>query len=150
MPLLCPYDALGMRNGIDKNQFAMSNGLKVFISEDLKPQKQTDGSYIIEKNGFTYKIPYKGYYFDTVFMSVAGVDLDRGFMDYEEDEVRIRQALIKHARNRVVMADSSKFGKSANMCTESFDGIERLVTDRRPTPKFWDKFAQSGVEVIHG
>lgn len=92
----------------------------------------------------------QGYYFDTVFMSVAGVDLDRGFMDYEEDEVRIRQALIKHARNRVVMADSSKFGKSANMCTESFDGIERLVTDRRPTPKFWDKFAQSGVEVIHG
>jgi DeoR family glycerol-3-phosphate regulon repressor len=92
----------------------------------------------------------KNYHFDTVFMSVAGIDVDRGFMDYEEDEVRVRQALIKSARNRVVMADSSKFGKTANMYTASFDGIERFVTDRRPTPEFIKCFKEAGMEVIHG
>lgn len=92
----------------------------------------------------------EGYHFDTVFMSVAGIDMERGFMDYEEDEVRVRQALIKSARNRVVMADSSKFDKTANMYTASFDSIERFVTDRKPAPKFTKRFNEAGMEVIHG
>jgi len=91
----------------------------------------------------------QNYYFDTVFMGVAGIDVDRGFMDFEEDEVRIRQALVKSARNKVVLADSSKFGKSANICTATFDVIDRLVTDRAPDREFKEQFEKAGMEVIH-
>lgn len=92
----------------------------------------------------------RDYYFDTAFMSVAGIDLERGFMDFEEDEVRIRQTLLKSARNKVVIADSSKFGKCANMRTASFDAIDRLVTDRKPSAEFETCFKQTELEVIHG
>lgn len=91
----------------------------------------------------------QNYYFDTVFMGVAGIDVDRGFMDFEEDEVRIRQALVKSARNKVFLADSSKFGKSANICTATFDVIDRLVTDRAPDREFQEQFDKDGLEVIH-
>ncbi len=91
----------------------------------------------------------QSYYFDTVFMGVAGIDVDRGFMDFEEDEVRIRQALVKSARNKVFLADSSKFGKSANIRTATFDEIDRLVTDRAPDREFQAQFEKEGMEVIH-
>lgn len=90
------------------------------------------------------------YYFDTAFMSVAGVDLERGFMDYDEDEVRVRQTIVNCARNKVVMADSSKFGKSANMRTVSFEEVDRFVTDRKPDAEFRKRFSQADLDVIHG
>lgn len=91
----------------------------------------------------------QNYYFDSAFMGVAGIDVERGFMDFEEDEVRIRQTLIKCARNKVMLADSSKFGKSANICTATFDVIDRLVTDRAPDRAFRERFVKDGMEVIH-
>lgn len=92
----------------------------------------------------------QNYYFDTVFMGVAGVDIDRGFMDFEEDESRIRQALIKCARNKVMLADSSKFGKSANICSANFSDVDRLVTDKKPQKDFKKRFEENDMEVIHG
>lgn len=90
------------------------------------------------------------YNFDTAFMGVAGIDAERGFMDFEEDEVRIRQTLLKCARNKVVLADSSKYGKTANMCTAPFSAIDRFVTDRRPDPEFARRFRAAGMAVTHG
>lgn len=92
----------------------------------------------------------ENYNFDSVFMSPAGVDIDRGFMDFEEHESRVRQALIKSARNRVMLADASKFGKTANICTAKFDVIDRFVTDRAPSEDFMKVFKQDEMDVIHG
>jgi len=90
------------------------------------------------------------YLFDTVFMGTAGVDSDRGFMDFEEEESRIRRALMKSTRSAVMLADSSKFGKSANICTAKFESIDRLVTDSTPNEVFKSVFDRSGLEVFHG
>ncbi len=90
------------------------------------------------------------YLFDTVFMGTAGVDAERGFMDFEEHESRIRQALMKSTRNRVMLADVSKFGKTANICTAKFETIDRLVTDTKPPADYQSTFDRSGMEVIHG
>lgn len=92
----------------------------------------------------------RNYLFDTVFMGTAGVDGERGFMDFEEDESRIRQALMKSARNKVMLADASKFGKTANICTAKFQAIDRLVTDSKPAKDYKSVFDRSGMEVIHG
>ncbi len=92
----------------------------------------------------------QGYNFDTAFMGVAGIDAERGFMDFEEDEVRIRQTLLKSARNKVVLADSSKYGKTANMCTAPYCAIDRFVTDRRPDPEFERRFDAADMAVTHG
>lgn len=92
----------------------------------------------------------QNFLFDTVFMGAAGIDADRGFMDFEEDEARIRQALVKSARNKIMLADASKFGKSANICTAKFEVIDRLVTDSKPAEEFRKQFQVSEMEVLHG
>lgn len=92
----------------------------------------------------------QNFLFDSVFMGAAGIDADRGFMDFEEDEARIRQALVKSARNKIMLADASKFGKSANICTAKFEVIDRLVTDSNPAEEFRKQFELSEMEVLHG
>lgn len=119
-------------------------GVTVFVTPGQLRSVETD---LVGYDTISY---IQNYYFDTVFMGVAGVDIERGFMDYEEDESRIRQALIKSARNKVMLADSSKFGRSANICSASFSVIDRLVTDVQPDKAYQKCFRASGMEVIHG
>lgn len=118
-------------------------GVTVFVTPGQLRSVETD---LVGYDTVSY---IQNYYFDTVFMGIAGIDVDRGFMDYEEDESRIRQTLIKSARNKVMLADSSKFGKSANICSASFDEIDRLVTDVKPEKVFQERFNASGMAVIH-
>jgi len=132
-------------NSLNVAQIAKEfSGVTVFVVPGQLRQVESD------LVGYDTISHIENYLFDTAFVSVAGVEIDRGFMDFEEDEVRVRQAVIRNSRNRVVMADSSKFGKSANMHTCGFGEVERLVTDRRPSPDFTRQFKQAGLEVIHG
>jgi DeoR family transcriptional regulator, glycerol-3-phosphate regulon repressor len=89
------------------------------------------------------------FYFDMAFMGVAAIDQERGVMDYEEDEARIRQSLLKCSRLGVFLADSSKFGKTANVQTASFQDIDQIITERRPHLEFVKCIEQKQVELIH-
>jgi len=120
------------------------SGVTVFVAPGQVRPVESD---IVGYDTISY---IEGYLFDNAFMSVAGIDLKHGFMDFEEDEVRVRQAVIKSARNSVVMADSSKFGKTANIYTAGFDAVDRFVTDKKPNSAFQSKFIHAGTEVIHG
>jgi len=120
------------------------SGVTVFVAPGQVRPVESD---IVGYDTISY---IEGYMFDTAFMSVAGIDLERGFMDFEEDEVRVRQAVIKSAVNSVVMADSSKFGKTANIYTAEFSAVDRFVTDKKPSSDFQSKFHDAGTEVIHG
>ncbi len=88
--------------------------------------------------------------FDIVFMGVAGIDSEHGFMDFGEDEARIRQALLNHARRRIFLADSSKFGVNANVITAPFSDGQIIITDQKLKGSFAKKLDDAGVEVIHG
>lgn len=89
------------------------------------------------------------FYFDAAFMGAAAVDLARGFMDYEEDEARIRQTLISNSRLRVFLVDSSKFGKAANVRTAAFSVVDQMITDCEPPETFRDEIAKHRTEVLH-
>ena len=89
------------------------------------------------------------FYFDIAFMGIVGIDIDRGFMDYEENAARIRETLIKSSRLRVFLADSSKFGKTANVQTASFNDSIQIITDRKPSKEFIDRMKNSKVDILH-
>jgi DeoR family glycerol-3-phosphate regulon repressor len=90
------------------------------------------------------------FYFDIAFMGVAAVNVDYGFMDFEDEEARIRQALFKQARRSVFLADTSKFGKTANVITAPFSTANTLVTERRPDSDFLKVAKRAKLEIVHG
>lgn len=66
-------------------------------------------------------------------VSVGGVDEDGGLYDFNDDEVMAHRALVEHAAIRILVVDSTKFGRTAlcnNGCILDFDYV---VSDRPPT-----------------
>ncbi|MCC6303604.1 MAG: DeoR/GlpR transcriptional regulator [Rhodobacteraceae bacterium] len=89
------------------------------------------------------------FHFDIAFMGIAAIDPVAGFMDIEEDEANVRQALLEHAERRVILADGSKFGRRGNVLTAPFPRVDQLVTDRRLAESFLATARSAGLEVLH-
>lgn len=89
------------------------------------------------------------FHYDMVFMGAAAVQSDYGFMDFEEDEARIRQVLLNQTTHSVMLADHSKFDKIGNVITARLNQINTFITDR-PPPKNLIEVASTGhLEIIH-
>ena len=88
--------------------------------------------------------------FDIAFMGIAAVNIEHGFMDYGSEESVLRQTLVAHAHRGVLLADCSKFGRSARLCTFALGVVRTLITDSRPPSPFAQRFNELGVEVMHG
>ena len=88
------------------------------------------------------------YFFDIAFVGIGACDLDHGWMDYEEHESVLRRTLLKQAREVVLLVDSSKFGRKANLCT--FHLLDRLtvVSERSPPQAFQDIFKQNEIRLL--
>ncbi|MBP1860433.1 DeoR/GlpR family DNA-binding transcription regulator [Rhizobium herbae] len=87
--------------------------------------------------------------FDIAFVSAVTVDVNLGFMDLGEDEALVRRALRRHAKQVVMLADSSKFGRQGNFCTYNFRDVDLLITDAPPRADFLEKLEEAQVKVIY-
>lgn len=87
--------------------------------------------------------------FDVAFVSTVTVDSKLGFMDLGEEEALVRRALLRHAKQRVMLADSSKFGRQGSFCTYDFKDIDLLITDAPPRAEFLARLEEAQVKVIY-
>ena len=66
---------------------------------------------------------------DRLFLSVAGVSLDFGLSHSNYSEVTIKQAMIRSAREVVLLADFTNFGQEAIAQVESLQCVHCVITD---------------------
>jgi len=74
----------------------------------------------------------EGYYADKAFVSCVGLDIEKGATDADELEAEVRKLMLNNARERILVADATKFGKFALSLILPLDRISVLVTDRAP------------------
>jgi DeoR family transcriptional regulator, aga operon transcriptional repressor len=88
-----------------------------------------------------------GVFMDKVFIGVCGVDVQRGASTIEPDEAAVFRAMVRQAKQVIVVADSSKIGmiSPALICPAS--DIDILVTDGGIAREALDGFKASGIEV---
>ncbi|WP_350334023.1 DeoR/GlpR family DNA-binding transcription regulator [Coralliovum pocilloporae] len=65
---------------------------------------------------------------DYAIISASAVDQDGTLMDYDYREVKVSQAIIQNARNVILVADSSKFERSAPVRICALEEIDTFVT----------------------
>ncbi len=84
---------------------------------------------------------------DIVFLGTDGISPDTGLTTHHEVEAHTDRALIERARRVVVVADSSKIGKTAfaQICT--IDRVDELITDRDADPEILTELREAGVDV---
>jgi DeoR family glycerol-3-phosphate regulon repressor len=85
---------------------------------------------------------------DHAVLAIGAMELTGKCMNYNEGEAFVAKAMLRQARSRTVLLDSSKFGRHAlfEVCEPS--AIDRLITDLPPPPPLARALEQAGVEVI--
>lgn len=81
------------------------------------------------------------------FISIGAIDAKDGPMDAELSEAEIAFTALMRADNRVILSDSSKFGKTALVKVCDFSLINRLVTNAEPDTALSAVLSGAGVLV---
>ncbi len=71
---------------------------------------------------------------DFAVIGISGIDLDGTLLDFDYREVRVAQAIIQNARVVFLVADHSKFGRSALARMGHVRDVDALFTDAPPPP----------------
>jgi DeoR/GlpR family transcriptional regulator of sugar metabolism len=86
--------------------------------------------------------------FDTLFLTVGGVDLQHGLSEYNLDDATVKRAAFASSRRRIAVADATKLGKAAFARIAAIEELDVLVTDSDASPSFLDAIRNAGVEVV--
>lgn len=89
------------------------------------------------------------YTFDTLLMSCAGLDKERGALDSNEFESITKLAMLEQAEQVVMLLDHSKFDKPAFLRLADFTHIDVLVTDQRPSDEWMRFFEENDITIIY-
>jgi DeoR family transcriptional regulator of aga operon len=85
---------------------------------------------------------------DRVFLSVTGMDAQYGATIIQPDEASVFRAMVRHARQIVVVADSSKVGLVSPAVICPPQDIHLLITDDGISEEAASAFAASGIRVL--
>lgn len=75
---------------------------------------------------------------DTLLFSVQAISADGELLDCYSEEVAVRNLMMKNAHRKILLCDSSKFGKTSTFYQTSMQEIDYMVTDRDPNRFFTD------------
>lgn len=87
-------------------------------------------------------------YMDKVFLSVTGLDSERGATTLETDEALIYRKMLKHSKQVIVVTDSSKFGNVSPAFICPVSEIHVIITDTGVSPEALAPFERQGIRVI--
>jgi DeoR family transcriptional regulator of aga operon len=87
-------------------------------------------------------------YMDKVFLSVTGLDAERGATSLEADEALVYRKMIKQSKQVIVVSDSSKIGKVSPAIVCPINEIQVLITDTNATAEAVAPFERQGTRVI--
>lgn len=81
------------------------------------------------------------------FFSCTGLSLSLGAMDYSDTEAEVRKKIMKNCQMKILLADHTKFDHPAFYKICSFDELDILITDQKPSGEWLDMLSVNGVDV---
>ena len=91
---------------------------------------------------------FEDFWVDRAFLGIGGIDVDAGLTEYNLEDALVKQAIIEHAEELVVLADSSKFRRTCFAWVAPLAAVHTLVTDWQAPPEVVDELRERGVHVI--
>lgn len=81
-------------------------------------------------------------------LTVAALNAEAGIMDHDTEEAQVARAIVDQAKTLTVLADSSKFDRTALFEVAPWTAVSRLVVDQAPAGQLARQLEVAGVEVI--
>lgn len=94
---------------------------------------------------------FENFHVDKLIMGVGGIDVDAGLTEYNWDDALVKKAMMRSAKQIIVVADSSKFNQVAFATVAKLSEINRLVTDQNPPDGLRNRLIDLGViiDIVH-
>lgn len=120
--------------------------------------RETDGSDVMIAGGFVRPSDggivgeattefLKQFRLDIGVIGISGIDEDGTLLDFDYQEVRSAQAIIRNSRTVFLVADHAKFGRRAMIRLGDYGDIDHLFTDTPPPQAFMDAIRDSDMEL---
>lgn len=132
----------------DKHLTITTNSLKI---ANLLAEKEKINLVLIGGNLHSHSMSLLGkqaehniqhYFFDKAFISCRFLNMQYDFTDSNEQQAEIRHTAINRANTTFLVADYTKFDRTAFKKIGSFDEINYLITDKALSPE-WREFLTS-------
>ena len=78
------------------------------------------------------------------------VDVDKGLTDADELEAEVRRLMLRQSREKLLVADYTKLGKTSFAVIAPLDGIDCLVTDREPDGRWMTELSRRKIRCMYG
>ena len=110
--------------------------------------RKTDGG-IVGESAIDFISQFK---LDHAVVGVSAIDDDGSLLDFDYREVLAARAIIKNARNVILVADATKFTRTAPIRIGHISQVDCFVTDRPPPENIIEVCRHNGValEVVPG
>ena len=73
-----------------------------------------------------------GLRFDYAVIGCSGIEPDGSVMDFDGEKIAVKQAAMRRARHSILLADHTKFNRSATMSIAAMDAFDTLISDEAP------------------
>lgn len=91
---------------------------------------------------------YQDFHVDKAFIGIAGISLEDGLTEYNMEDARIKRALLSSAREKIIVADGSKFDVTTFASVASLKSIDKIITDPTAPQEILERIQNLGVEII--
>lgn len=88
------------------------------------------------------------YFVDKTFLGVRGVSIEHGFTDPSIDDLAAKRLMVKAARDVIVLADHTKFGRIYTSRIASIDAAHTIVSDAGAPEQSVHDLAAQGPRVL--
>ena len=91
----------------------------------------------------------RAFHVDKVVMSCKGIDLEAGVTDSSEFHAQTKQSMLRCAKKKILILDSSKIDKVSFIDIAPLDAFDIVVTNTAPSKPWLDFFADHNVECLY-
>lgn len=89
---------------------------------------------------------FRGY---RAFLGTDGISLDFGPTSVDIDSAHIVTLAARHAKECILLADSSKFDQPSLYKIADFNSISTVITEKRPSDRWNEYFESKDIDVIY-
>ena len=91
---------------------------------------------------------YSQLHIDKAFVGIGGLSLQDGLTEYNLEDAAVKWSMIKSARQVIVVADGSKFGKTTFASIAGLAAVDTIITDPTAPPDMVEQLRAQEIEVI--
>ncbi len=91
---------------------------------------------------------YEGLHVDKAFIGVGGISIEDGLTEYNLEDALVKKPLIQNAREKIVVADSSKLGRTTFTAIAPLSIVDTIITDTDAPLAIIKKLKTLGIKVL--